>query len=419
MFCKNRIRKILSGTNLKVFIFILINIIIIGLLGGIGSRKETNSTKEYLKKVSWEKYHENYLKWANEKRSEKSPYGEYPNDAIDYSVINQLELELKGISREKVLQKLYQEVSEKSKSEGETWMNITENVHRTLFAQNFQEPIYGKGQLVTDPIVLLELGNGRCGHSSRLVADIALSNNYKARIVQLASHQVTEIKWQNKWHIIDADGYFGTVPRMPNGLWLSVEDVISNPNFIDYFPPIYWDYVFQDGGPTSNWTTFYNSAVFLGDEFLKNSNYKLIYLYKLPETSNKFYGWNHLVKGVRKIKAVPVKHIPSLGEIKIITFSQGIKVQIFNNVDTDNDIWRHEIYVSTESRGWSYQNQNDIVKSLDPVPYDVGRYFFRDTTEINLKPGKYFLTYFVRDKRAIADPNIFYPPSQEYSFEVK
>jgi len=39
--------------------------------------------------------------------------------------------------------------------------------------------------------------------------------------------------------------------------------------------------------------------------------------------------------------------------------------------------------------------------------------------ELRLKPGKYYGIVIAKDKNSLDNPNIFYIPSEEFSFEIK
>ena len=257
-------------------------------------------TTEYLKTASWAKYQENAKQWQTpEKVLEESKYGEYPKDAIDFQIIHSIENKLHEVSRQKVLRKLFLEVNHPFDIEESKWQNIIHQVHLTMFNHNFQQPLYEDGTVVSDPLVLLELGSGRCGHIARLIVDIALANSYQARLVQLASHIVAEVYWDKKWHIIDAD--IADYPIAFSGqYWPSVIELNSYPYYIDNYPNLYDDYYFliftsKEKCVKNNSTAYFNID-------------SISYWYKTgDEWTDQKYGWNNLQK--EEIDIQPTKEI--------------------------------------------------------------------------------------------------------------
>ncbi len=259
-----------------------------------------NETTEYLKTVSWARYQENSKQWQiPEKVLEESKYGEYPKDAIDFQIIHSIEKNLYGVSRQTVLGKLFSEVNYLFEREESKWQNIISQVHPTMFNHNFQQPLYEDGTVVSDPLVLLELGSGRCGHIARLIVDIALANNYQARLVQLASHIVAEVYWDKKWHIIDAD--IADYPiAFSNQNWPSVIELNANPYYIDNYPNLYNDYdslnfALEKKCINNNSTAYFNTD-------------RISYWYKIGDNwADKKYGWDSLKK--EEINIQPTKEV--------------------------------------------------------------------------------------------------------------
>ncbi|MBM2820463.1 MAG: hypothetical protein HW405_223, partial [Candidatus Berkelbacteria bacterium] len=132
-----------------------------------------DKTAEYLKTASWAKYQANAEQWRTpEKIQERSKYGEYPKDGIDFQIIHNIENKLQDVSRRAVLKKLFWEANPPSfererEREELKWQNIINQVHLTMYNHNFQQPLYEDGTVVSDPLVLLEIGSGRCGHIAR------------------------------------------------------------------------------------------------------------------------------------------------------------------------------------------------------------------------------------------------------------
>ncbi len=111
--------------------------------------------------------------------------------------------------------------------------------------------------------------------------------------------------------------------------------------------------------------------------------------------------------------------MPSIGFLNIEQNYNKIKLQITDSNDPDNDFWRHELYIGDHSRGWTYKNEEDYKKFFDPIPNNLGIYFFDKELELDLPPGEYYLTYFAKDNYAKENPQAFYFPSEEIKLEIK
>ena len=66
-------------------------------------------------------------------------------------------------------------------------------------------PVYPNGQMVEDPLVLLQLGEMQCGQMASLAVDLFAAAGYQGRLVQLGGHVIAEIYYGQNWHYFDAD----------------------------------------------------------------------------------------------------------------------------------------------------------------------------------------------------------------------
>ena len=63
--------------------------------------------------------------------------------------------------------------------------------------------------MVSDPLVLLQFGEMRCGHVARVAVDLFSAAGYQARLVQLGGHVIAEVYYGQNWHYFDADLFKG------------------------------------------------------------------------------------------------------------------------------------------------------------------------------------------------------------------
>jgi hypothetical protein len=76
--------------------------------------------------------------------------------------------------------------------------------------------------MVSDPIILLELAEMRCGHSARVSVDLAEAIGWEGRLIQLTGHVISEINVNNEWRCVDFDILGGgQIVKDANGSYLS------------------------------------------------------------------------------------------------------------------------------------------------------------------------------------------------------
>jgi hypothetical protein len=95
-------------------------------------------------------------------------------------------------------------------------------------------------RLVTDPELLLQLGEGRCGQCVDLLCAALGLAGFKARPWQLPHHIVAEVSVNGRDCVVDADAF-------KNGIFLGSErelatkrEIEQNPYFVDRFKPTGW-----------------------------------------------------------------------------------------------------------------------------------------------------------------------------------
>ena len=88
--------------------------------------------------------------------------------------------------------------------------------------------------MVSDPLVLLQLGEMRCGHVARVAVDLFSAAGYQARLVQLGAHVIAEVYYGQNWHYFDADMFKGgQCVFNPDGSIPSVDQLSQSPYLID------------------------------------------------------------------------------------------------------------------------------------------------------------------------------------------
>ncbi len=147
----------------------------------------------------------------------------------DYSRLEQVEKSLANVDRRSVLQRLFDELTRNARNNVERQTAIIEFGHKSLQHNSYIQPLNfdlkvraatGKfvadGTDVRDPLVLLELAEGRCGQANKVVADIWHSLGFRVRTVGVNAHTSGEVMYEGEWHYNDAGLFGGTeIPLMP------------------------------------------------------------------------------------------------------------------------------------------------------------------------------------------------------------
>ncbi|MGH8643580.1 MAG: hypothetical protein ACREX4_03610, partial [Gammaproteobacteria bacterium] len=211
----------------------------------------------------------------------------------DFDLVDKTIQKLEGVDRETVLRKIFSLGTMGALSETEKQKRLLKFLQTASFHNGFLQPMHRDGGMVSDPLVLLELGEMRCSQVARVAADIYSAAGYPARLVQLGGHVIAEIFFEGRWHYFDADlfgggqtisGEDGTIP--------SVKDLSMRPDTID--------------GLASNMELPYSLGSLLGSipypsyfyfssRAYQHKPNKILYYKKTagPEDkSNRFFGWD-------------------------------------------------------------------------------------------------------------------------------
>jgi hypothetical protein len=107
------------------------------------------------------------------------------------------------------------------------WKYIENNIaSRFLTVDNF---IFSQ---LNNPILLFNaFGFGNCGDFASALTILAEEAGLKSRRVDLNMHSVTEIYYDNSWHMFDAN--LGIIIKNNDGSIASVEEIFNNPKLLD------------------------------------------------------------------------------------------------------------------------------------------------------------------------------------------
>lgn len=218
------------------------------------------------------------------------------------------------------------------------------------------QPIYEDKTLVTDPLVLLELGEMRCGHVARLACDFFDAVGYQTRLVQLGGHIIAEIWYENAGHYFDADIFSKGETAYLNGKIPSVEELSYHPYLIDSLNTSYYEAAICSSG---------GQILYPSNPYFNINNYKgkecFFYVKEASETEclDRYYGWT-LYRAIIDEKRVLFdsevnyeSSVPKLQEVVINTEKDKLWLKWEDSNDSNGDLLGYRIFVG--SRNYDYE----------------------------------------------------------------
>lgn len=325
---------------------------------------EDSKTEEYIRNLDISKFERNGSDFTNPKYSplRLGKPMEQIDKVFDYDFerIVRTEKYLEGIDRKRVLRHIFETITDGARTNTEKHLRILKFLHKSSF-HNYIQPMYSNGTTVYDPLVLLELSEMRCGHVSRVAVDLFAAVGIKVRLVQLGGHVIAEVYHDGSWHYLDADIFGnGETVLNENGSVPSLVELSKMPYLIDSLAH-YFELSFR--GTSKGWC-YYPSWFYFGKASYAEAT--VVYYEKTAtedQEQNKLYGWNHYntnddnerelyyMKKFYQPGAVTFKHID-------IDTSKGDEITVYiewdESQDPDNDLLGYKVYVSENSRNWSY-----------------------------------------------------------------
>lgn len=155
---------------------------------------------------------------------------------FDYAELSRVERKLLGVDRAKVLKAIFNQLTIQSTDSKSKFMAVLDFLQRASFHNSFYVPIYADETMVTDPLVVLEMGGElQCGNVARLGVDLFEAGGYKARLIQFANHQSAEVFMGDKWRLLEADLFGNAEIVTINGDVPSVDELSAEPFLIDSY----------------------------------------------------------------------------------------------------------------------------------------------------------------------------------------
>jgi hypothetical protein len=284
----------------------------------------------------------------------------------DYAQIERVEEKLKGVDRRIVLREIFARVCNGASSDTQKHLRMLTFLHKAILHHPVMQPTHRDHTPVFDPLVLLELGEGRCGHVARIAADLFLAAGYSARLVQAGAHVLTEVYYEGAWHYFDAD-LFGNGETVfdRHGRIPSVGELSRTPFAIDALTS-YWEPDLANSIPTKA-KAYPSYYYFSRDAYCTDA---LVYnkLASFEESQDDgYFGWSRYTEerdtGRRLRTNLSLRRAPGAPVLENIVVQEcgasiAVTVSWQRSEDPDGDLMYYRIFVSRTSRGWGYDGQS-------------------------------------------------------------
>jgi hypothetical protein len=298
-----------------------------------------------------------------------------PIDQIDttydypFGYLAQVATRLEKVDRRRALKAIFSEVTAHAHNNLERHLAVLKFLQQSSF-HNFIQPMYPDKQAVFDPLLLLELGEMRCGAVARVAVDLFEAAGYKARLIQAAAHVSAEVHYDGTWHFFEAD-LSGGQPVIINGKIPSIQELAQTPFIVDKVPSRFELLV----GPIPYYMNveqgIYRSYYLFSKEALQTI--KEAYYYKTASISealnSKWYGWNYYTSDSNRwpTTSFKPKYEPSAPEFESVNIIDNKAIIKWREaIDNDHDILGYKVFISSYSRGWNYESKL--------LPFDLKKY---------------------------------------------
>lgn len=278
----------------------------------------------------------------------------------DFARLAAVEDRLRGVHRRTALRAIFDRVTAGAATPTDRHLAVLRFLHKASFHNRIQ-PMQPDGRSVFDPLVLLELGEMRCGHVNRVAADLFRAKGMPARLVQVAFHVLAEVYYDDTWHYFDADIFGnGEAVRLADGRIPSMAELARHPESIDalasYREPDHTNAVPTDG-------KFYPSWYYFAAPAYAASGVAPGYIEKrateAQEDGSPMYGWEYdavvpdpdrPLTADRAPRVTPAP--PVLTAVRCTPDGAGRRLTLAWHPSARAAGYR--VFVGRESRGWNY-----------------------------------------------------------------
>ncbi len=309
----------------------------------------------------------------------------------DFERLEEVERWLEGVDRERVLAAIFEQVTAGARADVDRHVALADFLARAIhhgplnptYRERFlrRVAVSPSALKVEDPLVLLELGEGWCGRAAAVAVDLWRAAGMEGRRVRLGRHIVAELRYDGGWHYLDTDLFGGAeMVRNPDGTIPSLAELSRTPLAIDR--PASWVEP-NEGGRMRAISWPYPSYYYFG--FCPGC--EKVYSYKTgsrrQQARDRRFGWREaLTRQVAAqdiaLSSIPERFLPGaprvlgvdvgVAEEKTVT----VEIRWQPSEDGDGDLAGYRVYVSGQSRGWSYDPEGAVPEVLPYLSHPAG-----------------------------------------------
>lgn len=284
----------------------------------------------------------------------------------DFPSLERVEDGLRGVERRRALAEIWRRLTLRAESDHERFLGVLEWLQQASFHSEWLQPMYPDQTMVTDPLVLMELGEMRCGHVARLAVDLFEAGGMPGRLVQLGGHVIAEVWYGEDWHYVDADLFgHGEVVIGADGEVPSVAELSRDPNALDAMAA--HAELLYGGLPVG--TTPYVSYFYFSSEAYAPDTVVRYRKASSDPSDDRWYGWDeYRVEPDTERRLHPFQPfwepgVPSWSQVLLErrpppAGEEGgsclAELRWDPAPDEDDDVVGYQVFVSARSRGWAY-----------------------------------------------------------------
>lgn len=333
-------------------------------------------TAEYIAQLDVARFERNGTRYTD---PDLSPYRILPtltsHDVTfhyDFAKLAAVEDRLRGVHRRSALKALFDLVAAGADTPTARHLAVLRFLHRAAF-HNLIQPATPDGQPVLDPLVLLELGEMRCGHVNRVAADLFRSAGIPARLVQAGFHILAEVWYDGAWHYFDGDIFGnGESARLPDGRIPSMAELSRRPELLDRLTA-YWEPDHRNAVPSAG--RDYPSWYYFAAPAYAASRASPVCIAKAAtpeqEDRSRLYGWEYYTtvpdpdrRLTAEVEPRKTSAPPVLTKVRCDTDGDGRRLTLAWAVAKGAVGYR--VFVGCTPRGWNYDGPS--------LPSDLMRY---------------------------------------------
>lgn len=295
------------------------------------------------------------------------------------------------------LRKLACLVTGNAPTEEEAVRRIICFVQGAIFRDPVSQPLTETGA-IPDALTTLLCSRGRCGHVATLMVELFKQIGIEARVRQLPTHLIAEVKVDQRWVIADADAFKnGVIPVNRRGQLISMDEIYENPYQLDRFPPTGW-FIRPD-------------SIYTRDVFGRKVSG---YVDALDPEQRGYVSGHYVLEAKGYPPSVPV----------IVRFAAGegsFRLEWTPSSVRGDRLLGYRVSVGTVSRGWAYDSFGDGIEILQTTATDiVSTETFKTGIESPLPPrvSRLVASVTAYSSRIEKEPDTYFWPSEEALCEL-